>query len=774
MFGAGLPHTLTVLTVLLCIATVCAQGDFTDHGIGAKVAELRSMVPTVTEDGRTLLIASPTDNGPTGYLLVTDMDSGRTTQHFCPENVPQSDPFGALLHSNGLYYHTQGPILLEFDPSAGEFTFHGRPSRQTSPYLCFTEGLDGTVWAGGVYNTGLISYDPQTREMTDHGRMDEAEKYLSHLATDDTGWIYCGIGTSRSNIVAYHPATGERRSLIDENLRAVGTGYVEPLADGSAYGRIGGDHHYHLRAGIATPIAARDALGEGRDVTSLRYGSISRDLPDGRQVKDYDLHERVVAVLDTQTGQTTRYTFDYESGGANITSLGPGPNAVVYGSTSHPMHFLALDTTTGGLTDMGPIPQVGGGNFCAIATLGDLVFGAQYSAGRLWAYDATKPWNPTVRRQVRGIQARDLHRTGAVAGGHLSYLSGHDVVFIHGDEFGAEATFPLTVEEAGEYFLHVQPYLHEPYCVVQFLFDGEEIGGPLDPSDPETRPGPVQVFGPMHLQPGEHSLGVRLLETEGRESWFSLVSVDLSPQRHETLLTGPAEQNPRVLAQWKDDVTRPRTALVHPDDTHVMMAGFAGYGRVGGGIGIYNLETGDDTLLTAADDLLPGHSCITLKALPDGDLIGGTSISAPGGGHPTAEEAELFILDWETREVTARIVPVPGDANIISIYVLEDGLVYGLSGNSTFFVFDPAEGRVIHTESLREFGGVPRHALQEGDDGSLYAILRDAIVRITPGTFEHAKLADTPAPATAGGACVGGRLYYASGARVWSYQIPTP
>lgn len=759
------------LCALVSTAALPAAGNFTDHGIGAEVAELRSLVPTVTQDGRTLLIASPTDSGPTGYLLVTDVDTGETTQHFCPEDVSQFDPFGALLHSNGLYYHTQGPILLEFDPAAGEFTFQGRPSRQTSPYLCFTEGLDGMVWAGGVYNTGLISSDPRTREMTDHGRMDDAERYLNHLATDDAGWVYCGIGTARCNIIAYHPQTGERRSLADEDLRTTGSGYVEPLADGAVYGRVH-DHHFRLHNGEATAIEGRHEVAARRDVTALRYGSRIRNLPDGRQVTGYDLHERTISILDPQTRETTQYTFDYVSGGVNITSLGLGPNDVVYGSTSHPMHFLALDTATGVLTDMGPIPQVGGGNFCAITSLGNLVFGAEYAGGRLYAYDTTEPWNPTVQRRVEGIQAQELAQVVTVEGGRSSYLPGHDVVFMRGDEFGAEATFTLSVAEDGEYYLHIQPYLHEPYCTVQFLFNGQEIGEPFVASHPETRPGPMQMFGPMRLQAGEHRLGVRLLETEGREPWFGIVAVDLSRERQDTLLPEPPPQNPVVLAQWRHDVTRPRTALVHPDNVHVMMAGFAGYGLVGGGIGIYNLETGEDTLLTAADDLLPGHSCITLKAMPNGDLVGGTCTTAPGGGHPTATEAELFILDWETRQVVFRTTPVPENRSIISIWVMDDGLVYGLSANRTFFVFDPEQRRVVHSESFAAYGSVPRHALQAGDDGQLYAMLRNAIVRITPGTFEHEKLADTPAPATAGGAYVNGRLYYASVSRVWSYEVP--
>jgi hypothetical protein len=103
----------------------------------------------------------------------------------------------------------------------------------------------------------------------------------------------------------------------------------------------------------------------------------------------------------------------------------------------------------------------------------------------------------------------------------------------------------------------------------------------------------------------------------------------------------------------------------------------------------------------------------------------------------------------------------------------DDGLVYGFSGKGDVLrLRSGCRGRVVHSESLREFGGDPRHALQSGDDGYLYAMLRDAIVRITPGSFECEKLADTEAPATAGGALVGERVYYASGSRVWSYEIP--
>ena len=764
---------LAVLVLVATVATAGAQDNtakgFTDHGVGAEVAELRGLTPAVTKDGRNLLICSPTDEAPIGYLLVTDIDTGKTEQYFCPEDVRQYDPFGALLHSNGKYYHTQSRTLLEFDPETCKFTWYGIPSKQTGVYLCFTEAPDGTIWAGGVYNSGLISFNPETKEMKDHGRMDPKEIYLSFLATDDKGWVYCGIGTARCNIIAYNPATGEKRSLIAEDKRVTGSGSVNPGADGTAYGVAAGQY-YRLLDGAATPIEKAQA-GPKRKLTDLRYGTRYNTFPDGRQVTHYDLAGKTIKIYDPKTKQTKTIPFEYKSGGVTITSLGAGPEGIVYGSTCHPMNMLALDTRTGILTDMGHIPQCGGGNFCAIATQGDQVIGAQYSAGRLWAYDVNEPWNPQGGKPTFGLDAQELIKCGEVKDGHFTYLQGHNLAFVCGDKWGAQATFKLQAPADGDYYLYIAPYRHYNYCTIQFLFDGKKIGEPYEAASSVTKAGQVLEFGPIALKAGEHALAARTIETKGQEPFFGILCAELTQKRHEAT-TAAAVQNPRILGQWKRDVCRPRTALAHPDGKHVMMAGYAGYGLCGGGIAIVNLETGEDTLLTAENDLLPSHSCITLKALPNGDLVGGTTIGAPGGGHVTATEGHLFIVDWETKKVTFQMVPVPGDKTIKSIYVLDDGLVYGLSSNSTFFVFDPKKQEIVHSESFREYGGVPRHALQVGPDGKLYAMMTSAILRITPGTLEHEKLTDTPVPISGGGALVNGLLVFANSSHVWSYKVP--
>ena len=91
------------LLVLLVAAGALAQGDFTDYGAAAKVAESRGVVTTQTADGRCLVIANALDQSPISYVLVTDIDTGETKQYFCPEDVRQSAPYGSLMHSNGKF-----------------------------------------------------------------------------------------------------------------------------------------------------------------------------------------------------------------------------------------------------------------------------------------------------------------------------------------------------------------------------------------------------------------------------------------------------------------------------------------------------------------------------------------------------------------------------------------------------------------------------------------------------------------------------------------------
>lgn len=599
-----------------------------DHGVAAPVAENRGVVATKDSQGRSLVIACGLDLSPRGWILVTDVARKETKQYWFPEGVPNNPPFVSLMSTNGRFYTAAGPILLEFDLDRREWTFQGVPSRAESIYLgsAMVDGPDGLIYAGGYPNCHLVSYNPQTHEMIDYGQMDPEEHYFSYLAFDSAGWAYCGIGTARCNLVAFHLQTRERRPLLKEEERQVGTATVYRGTDGKVYGAAG-NQWYRLFEGKATPIKKEEAAPAAPSGT-IPWGSVRGAFPDGRVLRSYDLPERRMVIEDPRTRQTEEIRFDYESGGAQITSLIAGPDGKVYGSTCHPMHFFVYDPRREELQDLGPVNRVGGGNFCAMAVQGPYIAAASYSGGIFHLFDTTKPFN----------------------GGY-----------------------------------------------------------------------------------GDHP-------------------------------------NPRELAQWKADICRPRTVLAHPDGRHVLMAGYAGYGLCGGGLGICNLQTGQADLIRHTD-LIPNQSTITLKALPNGDLVGGTSVEAPGGGHPVEKEGVLYVMDWKTRKVVFRTVPVPGAREVFSVEVGRNGLVYGLASGSRFFVFDPKTRKVIHQEDLSQYGGLPRPALALGPEGKLVALFTKAIVKIDPDTYRHEKVADAPG-ISAGLALLGGRIYFAVGSHLWSGLLP--
>ena len=607
---------------------------FADLGIAAPVTESRGVVVTRDAEGRSLTVACLLDMSPLGSLLVTDIDTGETEQYNFPESTRSERfavwaPFASLLSRNGRFYTFAGKTLLEFDINERRFTFAGVPAPTEECYTgtAMIDGPDGRIYGGSYPNSHLVSFDPKTKEMKDHGRMDPRENYPSNMAVDSAGWLYCGIGTARFNIVAFDPKTDEMRQMVVEKDRALGTARVFRGADGRVYGEAGEKWHKML-AGKGETLP-KEQVPELEPWQAIPFGKASGVFPDGRELVRYNLPERWMLVKDPKTGREKRIEIRFRSGGAAISTIALGPDGKIYGSTSHPMHMFAYDPSPRVLIDFGAVNKIGGGNICAMASQGQYLAGPSYSSGYFHLFDTTRP------------------------------------------------------------------------------FDQESATDP----------------------------------------------------------------NPKIIAQFEGDITRPRTCLAHPDGEHVLMAGFMGYGMTGGGIGIVNLKTGAKELLTH-EQVIPFHSTHTLKALPNGDLVGGTSVLTPGGGHAREKEGVLYIMDWKTKKVVFRTVPVPGAEEVFSLEVGSDGLVYGIASGSRFFVFDPRERRIEHREDLSRFGSLVRPALISGPGGTVYALLSSSILRIKGENFAVEKIAESPLPITAGLAVKDGWLYFASNARLWRYRLP--
>ena len=604
--------------------------DLIDHGVPARLATRRGVVATCDAQNRPLLLICTMDNYERALrssLLVVDVLEGTTEQYWYPDKSrPIGEVYSVLLASTGKFYTMFGRQFLEFDPTARTWTF-SRPGPGLA--MSFTEAPDGTIYAATYPGSNLIAFKPDTQQFTDYGKLDETEMYPRSLAVDDAGWVYCGIGVAKANLVAFNPTTRELRQIPAAGERPPGSGSVFRAVNGKAYGYVGGSQCYELFNGDATPVPKPAA--DRAPVRSGSQGTFIREFPDGHRVGELNLTERWLDVVKPGGKGLKRIQLAYESEGPGILSIIAGPDGRIYGSTGLPLHFFAYDPEQDHLQDWGGVKH--GAHFNAMAVQGHRIVGAAYCGGHLLSYDMTKPW--TNER-------------------------------------------------------------------------------------------------------GSHP-------------------------------------NPTYLGNWARDLTRPAALLAHPDGEHVIMGGTPAYGYCGGGLLIYNLETGKEQLLTH-EDLIRSHSTVALAALADGTVVGGTTTSAGTGGHAVATEGALYVMDWQSKRIVYQ-TPVAKARVINELIVGPDGLVYGFAGGTVFFAFDATARKLVHQEDMAHYGhlagGQAPRVMSLAPDGWLYVLFGGCVVRIEPGTFRHEKVVEPPVRINVGIAIRDGRIYFSSGSHLYSCRLGT-
>jgi len=252
----------------------------------------------------------------------------------------------------------------------------------------------------------------------------------------------------------------------------------------------------------------------------------------------------------------------------------------------------------------------------------------------------------------------------------------------------------------------------------------------------------------------------------------------------------PKNLDLETLAEAGDDVCRPYGLLPLSNGNELIMFGSPAYGTAGGGLMFYDTKTSTKTIVHHSE-VVPNQCTKAMVELPNGNLVGGTSIEAGTGGQPVTHVANLYIMEMPSRKVVFSEPLIPGTPQYRDLLVGENGLVYGLAGTNgnaenadfyiggdpLFFVFDPESRKILHKEKLpAEYGALtggqaPRVMLM-GADGKIYLLLKNSIVRIDPKTYKHERLAETPFPVDTGVAIKGNEFFFASGSELWSYRIP--
>ena len=237
--------------------------------------------------------------------------------------------------------------------------------------------------------------------------------------------------------------------------------------------------------------------------------------------------------------------------------------------------------------------------------------------------------------------------------------------------------------------------------------------------------------------------------------------------------------NPRQVHhadEARDLYGRPSAVLAHPDGRHILVGGNAARVIRGSGLLIYDTQTEEGTLLDRSQ-LIPDQGINALVGLPDGDVLVGTSTHPPtGGGEGPAETAMICRLDLQTRTITARWPIQPGTPAIRDMVIAPlDGLVYGLAEPSRLFVFDPVRGELLHDEPVTGYGDASGYQAPRcmivGPDGNLYALFREAVVRIDPATRAHTAIARPSMQITSCIAICDNRLYFGCGPSLFSCTL---
>ena len=388
----GMPF-LALTPTSVCGGTEDLGDGFRHHGVATPVSNHRGIVATVDGDGRNVVLVWLFDHRGGYALLLIDAETGTSEEFPMPFSPGGDCPYASILSGSNKFYTHFNSHFAEFDPVTRTFTF----SHETTPQMAMgmTEDDNGVIWSVTYPDSGVVSFDPKTRQFKDHGSVYKQNwrQYQRYVAADDQGWIYFGIGSTASQIIAFDPATTKATPIVPEDERGKGSAYVYRDLNGKVYGQaLSGTANpwYELYRGRSNRIGEHDSARPKSIITS-HQGLFHCCFPDGKQLATCDLVNRLLVVVDPADGTRKELRFDYSSEGAHIMGLAAAPDGTISGGTAFPMRSFSFDPDSDTWTN-----RASYGQWNTVARQGDRFFVGGYGGGFLLEWDPGGEWVATV------------------------------------------------------------------------------------------------------------------------------------------------------------------------------------------------------------------------------------------------------------------------------------------------------------------------------------------------------------------------------------------
>lgn len=417
---------------LACIIMFAAPAfaQFETIGVPVRKAGLMgTLVGPGPEPGSERIYFNFRQDGGKLFLVAVDPETGASEQFASPAGT---GAWGLIAGPDGkIYLGThEGPDpqdngqILVFDPQQPDkrIQIAGRPAESETYLWMFAQGPDGKLYAGTYPSAKIVSYDPATGAMADHGVMDETQMYTRNIVAGPDGMLYTGIGYGRANIVRFDPATGEKAAILPDEYRR------DPLQT-TASVWLGVDGAVYVSAlklvesnGAKSTESVTLKVVEGA-LAPAENPPAAQDaytLKDGRRVLNatldgtYELHH--------PDGAVEKKTFAYAGDGAGLFIVANGPLGRIYAGSYMPNEIAWYDPETGAMENPGNPSEVGGEIYSMLID-GPWLYTCSYPGSFLSKWDPAKPWN-------YGREAENNPRGfGPLGKGHLRPRA-----MIHGDD----------------------------------------------------------------------------------------------------------------------------------------------------------------------------------------------------------------------------------------------------------------------------------------------------------------------------------------------------